>query len=123
MRRPSRRHKRRQQSGADEDGPRGGVDERIVPVAFEEEGSGDGVGAPYASCWWTSGATWVPNSSMLVRSLSCGKVPALYFRLKRASPSALVTPTILVATVSGEPTKSAPFGPAASSNCSRVIGG
>ncbi len=41
---------------------------------------------------------------MLRISFSCGSVPALYFRSKRAAPSVLAVAAILRATVSGAPT-------------------
>jgi hypothetical protein len=52
-----------------------------------------------------------------------GSVPRLYLRSKRDNPRPRTTAVILAATVSGEPTKSAPFGPASASNCARLCGG
>ena len=40
---------------------------------------------------------------------SCASVPALYFKSKRARPSALAVAAILRATVSGAPTYNAPL--------------
>ena len=47
----------------------------------------------------------------------------LYFMSKRDRPRPRATLTIFAATVSGEPTNSAPSGPAPASYCSRLIGG
>ena len=58
----------------------------------------------YDSSSRTRGATLLPINSMLVISVSCGSVPALYLILKRDSPSARTVLAILAATVSGEPT-------------------
>ena len=70
----------------------------------------------------TLGMTFVPNSSMLVMSLSCGSVPVLYFMSKRESFSCLTVFAIFAATVSGDPTQSAPSGPASRSKCARLVG-
>ena len=51
--------------------------------------SAAGIVLIYASSSRTRGMTFVPNSSMLVISLSCGSVPLLYFMSKRDRPSAL----------------------------------
>jgi hypothetical protein len=48
--------------------------------------------------------TFVPQSSMLRISWSCGSGPWLYFMSNRAMPSALPVAAILRATVCGEPT-------------------
>ena len=45
--------------------------------------------------------TFVPNSSMLLISDSCGSVPLLYFRSKRERPRSWTVRTIFAATVSG----------------------
>src|SRR5688572_3293838 len=79
--------------------------------------------AAQSSCSRTRGTTFVPYSSMLDMSLSCGSVPLLYLRSKRDSPSTLIVLTIFAATVSGEPTYSEPSGPASFSKCARPIGG
>ena len=52
----------------------------------------------------TSGRTLLPYNSIQRIMLSCGNVPALYFRSKRERPRALAVAAILRATVSGEPT-------------------
>ena len=71
----------------------------------------------------TRSTTLVPISSMLDMSMSCGSVPLLYLILKRDRPSIRAVLAILAATVSGEPTQSAPAGPASRSNCASVAGG
>ena len=52
----------------------------------------------------TRGATSVAYSSMPRRIRSWARVPALYFRSNRDSPSVSVVAAIFSATVSGEPT-------------------
>ena len=50
-------------------------------------------------------------------------MPWLYFMLKRDRLSAVAVCTIFAATVSGDPTQSAPSGPASRSKLARVGGG
>ncbi|NYE20358.1 hypothetical protein BJ991_002386 [Microbacterium immunditiarum] len=57
------------------------------------------------------GTTRVPYSSIERMSFSWASVPFEYLRSKRAIPSVRIVSAILAATVSGEPTYSAPSGP------------
>ena len=71
----------------------------------------------------TRGATWVPSSSTERRTCSCASCPWETLSVNRSRPSAFAERAIFDATVSGEPTNSAPAGPAASSKASRVGSG
>ena len=57
-----------------------------------------------ASSSRTLGITVRPYSSMLFINRSCAKVPALYLRSNRFTPSAFIVATIFRETVSGDPT-------------------
>src|SRR5690606_33145932 len=59
----------------------------------------------------SSGRTRVPSSSMHRMRRSCGIAPIEYLTSTRLAPSSSAVARILAATVSGEPTRSAPSGP------------
>src|SRR5688572_14950884 len=63
---------------------------------------------PSATDSRTIGATRVPISSMLFVNVSCGNAPLLYLRSNRERPRVSTVLAIFFATVSGEPTQSAP---------------